>query len=219
MSRLYVYALMDSPPPRLRVGDRSIEGVAFGDVYAAAVRGDELPRVSELALEEQHAIVGRLAARTAAILPMRFGALIDERELDRILTTNHAAIRAALDLVRGREQMTARLIGPAPVRAAAAPVAVTSGTEYLRRRRDATRPRSLPEGAALVQDAVRSMIAAERVEAGDGNVRATLWHLIERGQAARYRETVKPVAPRTSPLRLVVTGPWPPFAFAPELLS
>jgi hypothetical protein len=220
--RRYVYALSDSPLPRLRASGRTIESLKTGPMYAAAARLDALPPISAETLEEQHAVVSRLAQRVDAILPMRFGALVDEDELARLVTLHHAELSGALDLVRGREQMTVRLFGPTPLDGQGQPAAPVrqkgiSGTDYLRQRREATRPRPLPPEAAHVRHAVSSLVTAERTEAGEGPVHATLWHLIDRGNAARYREAIRTVAAQIAPVRAVISGPWPPFAFVPRL--
>jgi hypothetical protein len=219
MSRCYVYALTDTAVPRLRVGGRTIEAVRAGDLYAAVARMNALPAVSEETLAEQHAIVARVFARADAILPMRFGALVDTEELERFVSLHHAALAAALDLVRRREQMTVRVFGPpVPARVGAAP-RTTSGTEYLRSRRDAAQPVPLPDAAATLRRSVRPLVAAERTASGEGRVRATLWHLIERGRSDSYRMAIARAARGVpSTFQVVVSGPWPPFAFAPELL-
>lgn len=219
MSRLYVYALTDSPSAHLRTGGRTIETVSAGGLYAAVARMVTPPPVSEEALVEQDAVVSHLFARVDAILPMRFGAFMESQELDRFVTLHHSALAAALDLVRGREQMTVRVLGPpAPVRPAAVP-RTGSGTDYLRSRRDAAHPLPLPRAAASVRRAVGRLAAAERSSPGEGPVRATLWHLIERGSSAVYRIAIAEAATHVpSPFQLWVSGPRPPFAFAPELV-
>ena len=56
MSRLYVYALTDSPSAHLRTGGRTIETVSAGGLYAAVARMVTPPPVSEEALVEQDAV-------------------------------------------------------------------------------------------------------------------------------------------------------------------
>ena len=217
MSRCYVYALTGNAAPRMRAGGRTIESVKAGPLYAAVARMDALPPVSEDSLAAQHAIVARLFERVESTLPMRFGALVDLDQLERFVTLHAAALVSALDLVRGREQMTVRVFGPARRRQPAPTPGTVSGTEYLRSR--SARAQPLPAAAALVRRAVRSCIAAERTAAGDGRVRATLWHLVDRGKSSTYRSAIARVAARVPPpFQIVMSGPWPPFAFAPDVI-
>lgn len=218
MSRCYVYALMDGPAPRVRVAGRTLESLRIGGVYAAVIRTESPPPVSEDALAEQHAAVSRMSARVEAILPMRFGALVEESRLEELIARNQRRLRTALALVRGREQMTVRILGPArppaPGRTSSRP---PSGTEYLRRRREAARTLPLPGIARRVQATVRGLVVAERIATGDGAMHVTMWHLIERGKAREYRRALGGVPGTMPPFQVIVSGPWPPFAFAPEL--
>ena len=216
MTRCYVYALTGRATPRLRAGGRTIEPVKVGAFYAAVARTGALPTVSADTLAEQHAVVARLFEDVDAMLPMRFGALVTTDELERFVTRHAVELAAAFDLVRGREQMTVRVFAAAAASRAPAEWRPSSGTEYLRSRRAAVRP--LPPAADIVRRAVRAFVSAERSAAGDGRVRATLWHLIGRGRSEEYRAAVARAARRIPPsFWITSTGPWPPFAFAPEL--
>ena len=46
---------------------------------------------------------------------------------------------------------------------------------------------------------------------------ASVYHLIDRGDAAAYHAVVDHADLGT--VRVVATGPWPPYAFAPEALG
>jgi len=64
--------------------------------------------------------------------------------------------------------------------------------------------------------ALTSLIRAEQVEPhAQPGLLASVYHLIDRGDAERYRQLVE-----SSPLegvRVTVSGPWPAWSFAPEL--
>ena len=109
MSTLYVFALAAGKAGPFSAAGHRIEFVKADAVYAAVERLDERPAVSEAALRTQHDIVARIAAKVDAILPARFGSLVDVEELERVVALRREAIRDALDLVRGRVQMTVRL--------------------------------------------------------------------------------------------------------------
>lgn len=222
----YVYAIVDPPVTGgrtgksgsrlIRVGGHPIQLISVGDVHAAVEQLDDPPAVSEESLRSQHQLVVALAQRFDAILPVRFGAAIDRAELERLLSVRQRTLRQALDAVRGREQMTVRIFGPEAVRPAAADQKVT-GTAYLSSRRHAARV-EVPPAGTRIRRAVKPMLARERIDPGRGRVRATLHHLITRGQAVEYTALVnRSVAEAASPDDVVVSGPWPPFAFTPDL--
>lgn len=111
--------------------------------------------------------------------------------------------------------MTVRLVGPPPSDRPS-PVSRT-GTAYLAQRRAAFH--AVPSEAAPLQAAVRSLVSDERVQPGRGGIRATLFHLVARDNVDRYRDAVEAVLPGMAPWSAAVSGPWPPFAFAPELIE
>ena len=220
---LYVYALVDGRLPRVKLHGRTIECVPVGDIFALAQRIPRAPAISEDALLEQHDVVVQLARRARAILPARFGSLLDEKELRRVVVLRAAQLSDAFDLVRGREQMTVRLLGVAtesepPSRRAGVATEAGLGTRYLQERRAAA-GFPLPDAVPRLTAAVRDMIFAEKAEPGQGGVRAMVYHLIERGRGAGYSHALTRAAAEMAPFVVKVTGPWPPFAFAPELLG
>ena len=219
---LYVYALVDRKQPRMRLHGRTIESVAVGGVFALARRAERIPPFSEATLREQHDIVRKLAERAPAILPARFGSLVDEEELQTIVELRDAQLQAAFDLVRGRQQMTVRLIGvderPQHPSQEAGARAAGPGARYLEDRRAAA-GYPLPFAAERLVAAVRSLLAAEKAEPGGDDVRAMLYHLIDRGRSGTYCRRLARAAADVEPFVVRVTGPFPPFAFAPELLG
>ena len=87
----------------------------------------------------------------------------------------------------------------------------TQGTQYLQRRMaDAAAARVVPTFEPI-RATVRRYIRDERVETRGGVV--TINHLVSRAAAARYRAAVERAADHNG-VRLIVTGPWPPYAFA-----
>ncbi|MCA1559815.1 MAG: GvpL/GvpF family gas vesicle protein [Acidobacteria bacterium] len=217
MSAVYVYALLDSARRPARIGRHAIEFVGIGSICAAVERVSERPAVSETALRDQHDVVTRLARNADAILPARFGSLIELAELERMVARHEHTIEKALELVRGREQMTLRLFadGAGVTSSDMAPASPpSSGTAYLAMRAAAT---AIPPEVEGLRAKLGSLVIAERVERGEGRLHATVWHLIARGSSGRYHTAVAGLADDLAPLRLAVSGPWPPFAFAPAI--
>ncbi len=215
MSALYVFALTRDVAAPFEFDGHRIEFVGFSGFGAAVERVPGRPQLSEAALRTQHEIVMRISTYVDDLLPARFGAFVDDRELGEILAIRREVIQEAFDLVHGRVQMTIRIQESAP--AAGRPDvadagAVTSGTAYLEARRAAA-AHTVPPGAASMTAAVRHLVDAERSENGRGRTAASIYHLIERRHVNEYRAALSSVQSSI----ITVSGPWPPFAFAPDL--
>jgi gas vesicle protein GvpL/GvpF len=211
MTSVYVFALTTHTLPRLMVNGHQIEFVDLHGLHAAIERCPERPSVSEAALRSQHDIVMGLFDRADDLLPVRFGAWLDERELVDLVTARRAPIERAIELVRGRVQMTVRFPGFASSAALADPSADrTSGTAYLQARKEAAH--AMPSEAALVSAAVRDLIVAEITSPGSSRTTVSLYHLIDRDSVAPYNTaTARFEAPGVA-----ISGPWPAFAFASD---
>ena len=207
---LYVLALTDTPLGRWTAGDRRLLTADYDGVHVVCERRSEAPALTDAELRDQHRLVIAIANRARAVLPARFGSLVARRELTALLRRHDAEIRTALDQVRDRVQMTVRVLGAAPRRPSPAPNA-TSGREYLERARQHLAPR-LPRPAERLLAAVRPYVVSERREPGAGRLLATLYHLVDASQVGRYAKAAGTRVPG-----VIVSGPGPPFAFAPQL--
>lgn len=224
-TRLYVYALLGSGARAAPRRGTRIEIIPVGGLFAAVEPLERLadpPALSEAALRRQHQIVVALSHATDAILPVRFGALLDLDELVQLVRLRRGVLRRALQRVRGHDQMTLRVFGSrSPRRARQSPVAAesASGRDYLLGRAAASRAALTPAGRAILE-AVRPLVSAQRIDAGRGGVQATINHLVTRGSGPRYRRLVAASIAKMTPTPAVtVSGPWPPFAFAPDIWS
>ncbi len=77
----------------------------------------------------------------------------------------------------------------------------------------------LPDAVDRLNRAVQHLVVAARAEPGQAGVRATLYHLIARGSSATYCRALAAASADVAPFALKTTGPWPPFAFVPELIG
>jgi hypothetical protein len=229
---LCVYALTGAR--RLRPGTRGAAGERLRLVRAgavAAIVGDvaRAPRTTIRNLRDYDAALRRLHVERAALLPARFGTCFGAAdELVLVLRERQRTVRDALSQVRQRTQMTLRVIAAnhEGARSAARKTDLhqshvngrdahaqlaDAGSRYLRSRAaEAARDRDIP-GFEAVRNAVKRWVRAERVEKQAGVV--TVYHLVPRGSADVYRAAVERAAAE-SRLRMVVSGPWPPYAFA-----
>jgi hypothetical protein len=181
------------------------------------------PPATRALLERQQRIVAAIARGTRAVLPARFGSTLGDEPAVRDLMRRHAAaIAQALALVRRRAQMTLRCFGvrdPSPRRPVRVPRGGTGrGTRYLldRSRREAART-SAPELTAI-RSALGPLVAAERIDRLDAPGAVVVYHLIPAGRHAEYLRLVRRSAPAVQGI-VIATGPWPPYAFTPALLS
>ena len=223
MSSVYVYALVGRPPARgrsrsrrLTVGRHRLEFVPIRGLYAAVERRRTQPRLSEASLRDQHRVVVALARTCDAILPVRFGGWVTPAELERLVDAREQILQRALDQVRHREQMTVRIFTEHERPATSAPAA-TTGTAYLNARKAAATPKLTPL-ASSIRRAVAPLAVEERIDAGRGRLRLAFHHLVDRGRGGDYEARVAGVVSRSkAPDTVVTSGPWPPFAFVPDL--
>jgi Gas vesicle synthesis protein GvpL/GvpF len=202
VSPLNVYGFCAERPKAFVRGaaGEPVVGIDLDGLFALAGEVAEAPAVSAERLRAHEAAVRRLAEACEALLPARFGSVVENVDL----AGRRDELLQALDLVRGREQMTLRVYGPRP------PADRSSGTAFLESRR---RRRAVPEIDPL-RDAVRALVHAERVETHDGaDLRASVYHLIRRGSAPDYLRAVQSVSLH---VKVVPSGPWPAWSFAPE---
>jgi hypothetical protein len=190
---LYLYALSDAPA-RLPRGVRAI--VIAGACAIVAEREAGEPSI-EAAVEHDRVV---RAIRADAVLPMRFGVSFDdERALRAELRPLKRAIAGALARVRECVQLTVRVSGKE------APLKGGPGTRYLARK-------AVPELAPLVR-ALRELVQDTRIERKRaGESFAVLYILVARSDVARVKRVVRATA--LEGIALMLTGPWPPYAFA-----
>jgi hypothetical protein len=90
-----------------------------------------------------------------------------------------------------------------------------SGAEHLRR---AARAANAAPSASFraMRSALGPLRVAERHQPAAGALPEALYHLVDRAAAPRYEAAAAAIQARDP--RLTVTGPFPPFAFAADIL-
>jgi hypothetical protein len=231
---LLVYAITGSAPTGpVTEANRRVQPIRIGQLTAIVASRRRLPVPSARNLRQYHRTVAAIAAAVPAILPMRFGTLVDEEELASILRSRAASLRAALTRVRGRVQMTIRIAGPGVADSLdaargethgggeAVPHGVAGqraamegpGTRYLRNRLPVEDP-AVGRVLRPLRQAVRRWVADEQVMSRAGV--ASVYHLVPRRSAAAYVRALEQAA-RGAGLDVRVSGPFPPYAFAGTL--
>jgi hypothetical protein len=220
VSVLYLYALVGDPPRRSPGRGLRREPLAILPLrgfHLVAGRMPAIPAATATALRRHDATVRRIAATVDAVLPMRFGSAVpDERAAARLLTPRTVELAGRLARVRGHEQMTVRVFGP-PSPGLPPPRTPSTrsgpGTRYLAARRRAHRVPELDSIRPLLD----GLVTDERVQRhATPPLLASVYHLVPRGRRAQYRARLARAATRLAPLRLAVSGPWPPYAFGAD---
>jgi hypothetical protein len=219
----YLFALVDRTPSGGKLkglsGPLGLRKIPGG--FAVVERRADVPPAEFGSLKRHHDVLAQLAPRVDAILPVRFGTLLDADAIEEALDERDEEIADAFDVVRGRVQFTWRKAGSGkrdagsrkPEAGIRKPEA--SGTEYLRRAAKAAKP-APPAAWRALRVKLAPLVAAERFQPAGPALPETLYHLVARDKSARY-STMGAGVRQANP-KLSLTGPWPPFAFAPELL-
>jgi hypothetical protein len=227
VSVLYLYALVDQRPRGdlgRGLGRERLQILPGSGFHVIAGRLPVAPEPLADALRRHDTAVRRIAARVDAVLPIRFGATApDEDAAARWLAPRAIELAGRLVHVRGREQMTLRLFGArsatrAPASAAREPASGRAhpGTRYLAERQRLYATAAVPE-LDPVRRALDGLVADERVQRHETPpLVASAYHLVPRGRGTQYRTRVARAATGLAPLRLSVSGPWPPYAFGAD---
>jgi hypothetical protein len=184
-------------------------------------------------LKKHQDVVSRLAKDVPAILPVRFGTLLEAAELEDAVAERDDEITEAFDLVRNRVQFTWRIQG-ARMKAGGQGSEVggrgseaggrktelrrdlpTTGAEYLRRAARTANP-APPAAFRALRSTLAPLTAKQRYQPGTAAIPEAVYHLVDKARVDRYVAAAAALR-KTSPL-LAVSGPFPPFAFAPEIL-
>ena len=210
---LRVYAIAsDGRVPRVR--SVPLRAIGARGIWAIVAPARRTPAINPRNLRHHHQVVAAIAAVSAAVLPARFGAVMDEAELRLILRSRRSAFASSLRHVRGRVQMTMRLFESGRRPSAGVnrrrPVSPTPGREYLLGRAAASSSRHIP-AFAEIRDTLDQWIHDERVERAAGIT--SVYHLIPRRAVNRYRRAAA-AAIDAGGQRVVLSGPFPPYAFA-----
>jgi len=221
----YVFALVDQVPSggagkglTAALSLRKLAGA-----FAVVERRADVPPVAFGTLKKHQDVVSRLAKRVPAILPVRFGTLLEAADLDEAVQERGEEIAEAFDLVRDRVQFTWRSAGKpgrqaGSVRREAGPdtrTAALSGTQYLEQAARAANPPP-PAAFRALQTRLATLVVRQRYQPGTPALPEAVYHLVAAADVRRYTAAaaaIDPLAPK-----LTMSGPFAPFAFAPEIL-
>jgi hypothetical protein len=238
----YVFALVDAIPAgragKGLSGALSLRQLAGG--FLVVERRADVPPVEFGSLKAHQDVVARLAKQVPAILPVRFGTLLETEQLEEALEERDEEIQEAFGVVRGRVQFTWRKSGTgglgsgigdrgsgigdqgsgigdrgSGIGAKAERDLPKTGAEYLRRAAKAANP-APPAAFRGLRPKLSPFVAAQRYQPATPAIPEAVYHLVDRKHVDRYVAAAGTLNTTRPPL--TVSGPFPPFAFAPEFL-
>lgn len=190
-------------PPATPLGP--VAARAAGDLALIASSCGGVPEASARALASHHDVIVSTLDATA-VLPLRFGTVVPTLELGGWLETHATRIHATLAELRGRVEMSVKLLRlhdgtgadrPGPAGAGPAP-----GAAEL-----AGLAEHLVERAGVPRWRFRS-------SAHGDNVAGSVAFLVGREDLHAFLARIAPVASRSGDIAVVPTGPWPAYSFA-----
>jgi len=232
---LYVYCLGDDLSGAAFEGLAGVDGarvqlLALGSLAAVVSEpGNEAVAVNEKNLLA-HNRVNAAALAVTTPLPCRFGTRAAPERLAEYVSANGAALSSALARVRGCVEMSAKLMEKPGVRSRKAEGgseagvadlgAAGAGTAFLLKKRreilgEEGARRHAEEAAAWLASGVGELARETDARLSPSEaifVRAA--HLVARERVAEYRTRLRALAAEREDLRLLTSGPWPPYSFS-----
>lgn len=218
----YVFALVDRIPSG--AAGRGLTGALalrkLAGAYALVERRADVPPAAFGTLKKHQEVVSRVAKQVPAILPVRFGTLLESADLEEAVEERDEEIADAFDLVRDRVQFTWRTRGGRRLDAGGLKSErrveqPKSGAEYLRRAARAGNP-AVPAAFRALRPKLAPMAVRQRYQAGTPALPEAVYHLVDKSDVRRY--AAEAAALRKTNPSLAVTGPFAPYAFAPQIL-
>jgi hypothetical protein len=149
-----------------------------------------------------------------AMLPLRFGTQLErEEEMAAVLSERRDELLRSLERVRGKAELGLRMIpeGSEPGSCAGE----TSGRRYLLARVRAHR--RYEEAIRELHDPLAALSVANRIrQAPTPPAILVATYLVDSKRIATFRLRADELAQRQGAMRVIVTGPWPPYTFATE---
>jgi hypothetical protein len=198
-----ICAITEEPPPVLPESDE-LRTVSSDGLVALCTPAQEQALTPELLWSREEMLERWM--EHCDLLPVRYGTRVeDEAAVARVLGERRGELAEALERVRGSVELSVRVLEP---EAAKEPETPATGADYLR-----TRMRHA-EVANDVHAALEPFARVGKRNAGRAAgelLRAA--YLVDRDAVERFVERVAELQRSKPQLRLLCTGPWPPYSF------
>jgi hypothetical protein len=219
---IYVYAILEG----LRAGATNIRGIEAKPISFLTAPGlsaacsshddSNVPPTAENVLAHERAVEHLM--RDAVLLPARFGTILPSEDAARdLLRVHETELREALDRVRGCDELGVRALQLFEREEQEELPAPKTGREYLLGRMAAERLNSDAERRSdAIHDNLSALCRASTRRRAAGFVLSGAY-LVPHDRTELFRSRVIELAAENPDLRLLCTGPWPPYNFAPQL--
>ena len=236
--KLYAYFVSDDPGVRVPgsvtgVGGYVVRLMKAEDLLVGVSESDDAPVAITRDNVVAHERVVRSVFEHTTPLPFRFGNIVGEGQLRSYLHSHQEALQARLLLLRGRVEMSVKVIWQASNRVnaetEAVPLAAASyldqakggaGAAFLMaKRREILGDQMLADKAtdiaSWLKERLGSSVCKEQVSVRprDKLVVAAA-HLVARTSLERYRSELNKARVERPELHFLNSGPWPPYSFA-----
>ncbi|RRR74854.1 MAG: GvpL/GvpF family gas vesicle protein [Candidatus Viridilinea halotolerans] len=223
---IYLYAITNQSqlPPNSTTGllRQPLYFVVYEELRAvvSAIVPQEVQTSAEQVWAHE-AVVETLMAH-GAVLPVRFGTILErEAVVEALLRERAAVFRADLTRLAGCVELGLRaLLLDLPAPPAPEPQAnPSSGREYMLRRfaaaqtLQARRVQAITAANALHAALTDYAVASVQREPTGERMLLSAAYLVRHAEIARFREAVVALDAANDHLRLLCTGPWPPYHF------
>jgi hypothetical protein len=229
---VYVYAITESvgrPAADQRgLEDRPLAVEVAGSIAAVySVHDGPAPRPTADHLWRHEQVIEHLMT-DRTVLPARFGTTFgDDGKLAAMLATHHDRLLVGLQRVRGHVELGLRVLWKTPEARDDDPAEPSEPTghaymkvrlaEEQRRRAELGRAESLADEldgplAGLSSERTRRVLARPEVP-------LTAAYLVPRANLDAFRREVQRLGTARPDVRLLCTGPWPPYHFVPSLVD
>jgi hypothetical protein len=200
--------------PRRGLGGARLRALDRGGLAAVYSRHRSLrPRPTPQLVLAHERVVEAVMAR-GAVLPLRFGTELErEEELAAVLSSRREELLQSLERVRGKAELGVRMIPehPDPGSRAAEP----TGRGYL-----LARVREHHHDQQAIREVHGALVALSAASCIRDPPRPpailVASYLVDSERIAEFRRQADQVARDQSGVRVMVTGPWPPYSFATE---
>ena len=216
---LYLYAITDSARLPLIQGLQGAPlSIGGGDELFAVWSEHEDSRLEtdENALWEHERVVEALLEE-GAVLPMRFGSwLRDREEVLELIADRRDEFELGLERVRGAVEIGVRALmrGLSPQRSLAVSGADRPGTDYMLARLNEEKKSAAI--AAFIHEPLVALSRASTTRKTSLTGSVNTAYLVDRNDVDPFRATVEKLDETVEGATVICTGPWPPYSFTPE---
>jgi hypothetical protein len=192
-----LYAITDDPAPP----DPPLRAVRSDGLTALCAPAEQRELTPEVLWRHEEVVESLMGQRD--LLPMRFGTLVEDDEAAiRALDERREELKTSLDRVRGAVELAVRAEAEAPGDRIPSG---TTGAEYLQAKAHRT------EAARLLHEPLAFLARESVVKPGPELLRAA--YLVDREAVDGFVGLVRRLQETHDGLRVLCTGPWPPYSF------